>query len=338
MDQRFSNVSEVPLSLGVFLASDNYDYNDDSTVISTTSLIKPVRQLILGNRAEQTPGNRVAPALASMMPSRLGTAVHDKIEWCWTHNHGPALEAMGVPAHVRQRIRINPTKEQLVQWEREGIDIIPVYLEQRTHKQVGKWTVSGKFDFVGDGYPEDFKTTGVYTYILGNNTQKYKLQLSIYRWLNPEIITQDVGKIQMIFTDWSAMQARQDPRYPQQRFHELRIPLLSYAETDLYVNQRLNLIESCTNLDEHLLPLCDDEDLWRTEPKFKWYKNGDTTAKRSTKNFDSLHDAQRHMTVEGNGVGAIKEVPGEVKACHFCPGFALCSQKDDLIRSGDLNV
>lgn len=338
MNQRYSNVSDVPLSLGVFLASDNYDYNDDPFVISTTSLIKPVRQLILGTRAEQTVGNRVAPALASMMPSRLGSAIHDAIERAWLNNHQVALEAMGVPKRVRDRVRVNPTKEYLALAEKEGIDIIPVYLEQRSHKTVGKWTVSGKYDFVGDGYPEDFKTTGVYTFIMGNNTDKYRLQLSIYRWLNPEIITQDVGKIQMIFTDWSAMQARQDPRYPQQRFHELRIPLLSYAETDLYVNQRLNLIESCTNLDEHLLPLCDDEDLWRTEPKFKWYKNGDTTAKRSTKNFDSLHDAQRHMTVEGGGAGAIKEVPGEVKACHHCPGFSLCSQKDALIASGDLNV
>ena len=42
------------------------------------------------------------------------------------------------------------------------------------------------------------------------------------------------------------------------------------------------------------------------------------------------------LNADGN-VGVVLTVPGEAKACKYCKAFSLCSQKDALIASGDLN-
>ena len=320
---KYANTSSVPLSLAVFLATDGYDY--DSSTISATALIKPIRQIILGSRV---PEGIATVDLVQMMPSRMGSAIHDAIERSWKDNYAQALTNLGYPKRVIEKIRINPDPSEVT----DGI--IPIYLEQRVSKKVGKFTISGKYDFIGDGRLEDFKTTSVYTAIKGINAEKYILQGSIYRWLNPTIITKDQMAIQFIFTDWSKMKAMTDPSYPQQRIQEKVFPLKSVLETDAYIKRKLDQIEQLWDTPEDQLPLCSDEDLWRSEPVFKYYKNPAKTT-RSTKNFDTKQEAMIRLAEDGGG-GMVKEVPGQVTACKFCAAFPICSQKDALIASGDL--
>lgn len=319
------NVSDVPLSLAVFLASDNYDYNDDPNTISATTLLKPLRQIILPARI---PVGEGLVDLAAMMSNRLGAAVHDAIERSWKENYRPAMEALGYPKHVIDRIAINPSPELLKSFP----GIIPIYLEQRLKKQLGKWTVTGKFDFIGEGRVQDFKTASVWSYQNQVNADKQTLQGSLYRWLDPELITQDEMDIIHIFMDWKAGMVRTDPAYPPQRYKRQIFPLLPLAKTESFIRSKLEQIDQHWETDEPDLPPCDDVELWRSEPVFKFYKNGDINAKRSTKNFDNRQDA----VLFAAGAGAIKEVPGQVTACKYCPAFAICTQKDELIRSGDL--
>lgn len=322
---KYANTSSVPLSLAIFLATDNYDRNPDSNTISATALIKPVRQLVLSARVPED----LSPVdLVNLVSSRMGSAIHDAIERSWKDNYKPAMEALGYPKRVIEKIKINPEPHELT----DGT--IPVYMEQRAHKQVGKFTVSGKYDFIGDGRVEDFKTTSTYTAMNNTNDEKYIWQGSIYRWLNPVIITKDEMAIQFIFTDWSKAKAMQDPKYPQQRIQQRLLPLKSLQETDAFVNRKLNQIEQYWDAKEEDLPLCTDADLWRSEPVFKYYKNPEKRA-RSTKNFDNRHDAQLRY-IEDGSVGTVVEQPGQVTACKYCPAFAVCSQKDALIASGDL--
>src|SRR4030095_8026407 len=191
--QRYANVSEVPLALAVFLASDTYDYNDDPYTISATTLLKPLRQNILPSRIP--PGEGLVN-LADMMKNRMGSAIHDGVEKAWVTNHKPAMTALGYPEKVIDRIRINPNP---IQQQEDGI--IPIYLEQRLKRKLGKWTITGKFDFVGEGRVQDVKSTTVFTYKNQVNAAKYTQQGSIYRWLDPVIITQDEMDILYIFTD-----------------------------------------------------------------------------------------------------------------------------------------
>lgn len=322
----YINSSSIPLSIAVFLATDGYDYSDDPNVISATTLLKPVRQIILAGRVPQEDVNI---DLTQMISNRMGAAIHDGIERAWLNvAKSGALEKLGYPAGMRQRIVVNPAPEMDVS------DLLPVYLEQRAHRQLNGFTISGKFDFVGNGRVEDFKTTSVWTAMSGNSDEKYILQGSIYRWLNPKIITQDVMAIQWLFTDWNRAEAARNPAYPQGRHQEKLYLLKSVNETEAFIARKLALIQQYWNSPEEEIPECSDEELWRSEPVFKYYKNPQSTA-RSTKNFDRQQDAMARY-IEDGSVGLIKEVPGQVRACKYCPAFLTCKQKDRYIESGEL--
>ena len=327
--KRYTDVGEVPLALAVWLATDNYDYSSDPNEISATTLIKPLRQIIL---AARVPPSDALVSLPSLMKSRIGAAIHDAIERAWKHNYVQAMTDLGYPKRVIDRIAVNPSQV--------GPDQIPVYQEQRLKRKLGNWIITGKFDFVGEGRVQDFKSTPVWTYQNQVNNNKYSLQGSIYRWLDPKLITQDEMDIHFIFTDHQASKVRQDPNYPVYAFKKQTFPLLSETETGRFIAYKLAMIEKYWNAPEDEIPECDDEELWRSEPVFKYYKNKDKANQpgaRSTKNFDSLHDANLRF-VEDGSVGAVVAKPGQATACKFCPAFPVCSQKDRLIAAGDLTL
>ena len=327
MTARFANVSEVPLALAVFLATDSYDHNDDPFTVSATTLLKPLRQIILPNRI---PAGEGLVNLADMMNSRMGTAIHDGIEKAWMNNHRGAMRDIGLPDRVISRVVINPDEQDLEM----NPDWIPIYLEQRLKRQLGKWTITGKFDFIGEGKVQDFKSTSTFTYKKQTGADKYTQQGSIYRWLDPKKIHQDRMDIHYIFTDWKGAMVKSDPSYPPKRFHTQSFELLSLNETEAFIRKKLALIEQYWDAPEEEIPQCSDEELWRSEPQFKYYKNPEKTA-RSTKNFDTMQDAMLRLSEDGN-VGIVKEVPGQVTACRYCPAFAACTQKDQLVAAGDL--
>jgi hypothetical protein len=327
MDVRFTNTGDVPLSLAVFLATDNYDYNSEPDTISATTLLKPLRQIILPSRL---PNEQGLVSLPDMMKNRIGSAIHDSIEQAWKNNYQGAMKALGYPSCLIKRIRINPEPGTLEDGQ------IPIYLEQRLSRKVGKWTITGKFDFIGEGRVQDFKSTSTWAYMSQANATKFTQQGSIYRWLDPKLITQDEMDIIYIFTDWKAAMVRTDPKYPPQQFKKQVYPLLSEAEVDAFIRNKVRQIETYWNAPEEEIPFCDNDDLWRSEPVYKYYKNGDINSKRSTKNFETNQEAVIYMSTEHGGKGAIKEVPGQVTACKYCPSFAICTQKDSLIQAGDL--
>lgn len=327
MTQAYSNTGDVPLALAVWLASDNYDYNDDPFTISATTLIKPLRQVILSSRIPA--GTNYVP-LRDMVANRIGAAIHGGIEHAWIHNRDAALKALGIPDKVASRIRVNPTDAELA----ADAQIIPVYMEQRLSRKIGKWTVTGKFDFIGEGYVQDFKSTSVFQYMKQVNNEKYALQGSIYRWLDPVKISGDELFIHYILKDWMRSRAGGSDGYPAAATHTQKYQLKSVQETQAYITQRLALIEKYWDAPEEDIPECTAEDLWRSEPEWKYYKNPAST-KRSTKNFDNAAEAFQRLAADGN-IGIVREIPGAIKACHYCPAFAACSQKDALVSSGDL--
>jgi hypothetical protein len=326
MSIKFENTSQIPLALAVFLASDSYVKSEDAQTISATTLLKPIKQIILPSRIPQ---GEALPNLGDFVASRIGTAVHDAIERSWLTNHKTAMQALGIPLKTIEKIIVNPTDAD------DLTDRIPIYLEQRVERKVGDWTITGQFDFVSEGRVQDFKTTSTYTYTKQTSSKKYVEQGSIYRWLNEKIITDDIMAIHYIFTDWKRMQTY-EKNYPSNRITTQFFDLMPVNDTDRMIRSKIALIEQYLNADESEMPLCTDEELWRTEPKYKYYKNGDINAARSTKNFDTLQEAVLFKTTSGGDSGAIKEVPGTVTACKYCPAFVLCTQKDNLILNGEL--
>lgn len=323
--RKYLNGAEIPLSVAVYLATDNYDH--ESHTISATALLKPTRQLIL---AERLPPEHQLVDIVSLVKSRHGTAVHDAIERAWVTNHKQALIDLGYPKGMVGKVLINPEPEQVTG------GIIPVYMEQRLYKEYRGHTISGKFDFLAEGRLEDFKNTSTFTWINDNKAEDYSLQGSIYRWLDPVRITNDHIAINYLFSDWMPGRAQADPKYPKHPVMQRLYPLLSLAETEQFVAAKLAELARHKNTPEEQLPLCNDKDLWRSAPEFKYYKNPQKMA-RSTKNFDNIQDAYQRRAEDGN-VGIVVEKPGQVMACKYCPAFALCSQKDALIADGSLQL
>ena len=326
---KYHNVSQVPLSIAVFLATDNYDYSGDPNTISTTTLIKPLRQIIL---AARVPADDAVVDLSSMIASRVGTAIHDGFERAWLQNYQRAMMSLGYSKEIVARVRVNPHRDEV----RSNDQIIPIYLEQRAHRKIGKYTISGKPDFIGDGRLEDVKTTSTYTAMNNTNDDKHVLQGSIYRWIDPEVITRDDMSIQFLFTDWSKAKALGDPKYPQTRHLERKHVLMSEEETETWIKKKLQALNEYWDVPEAEIPLCSDAELWRSEPVYKYYKNPTKTAK-STKNFDTKDEAFVRMA-EDNNVGVVKEVLGQVSACRYCQAYSVCTQKDALIANGDLVI
>ena len=319
---QYTNTTNIPLPLAVFLATDDYDYQPNT--ISVTTLLKPIKQIILGKRLQKE--DRYAD-ISGLVASRMGSAIHAAIEKAWL-NPNKALKLLGYPQKVIDNIIINPSKAQLKP------DSIPVYMEQRSSKSIMGYTITGKYDFVAEGRVEDFKSTGVYSYLKQTNRDKYILQGSLYRWLNPDIITKDDMRINYIFTDWSKLESIKNKNYPTSRVHTQVLPLKTIKDIETYVRNKLSQIKQYEDSPESEIPMCTDEDLWRKPTVWKYYKNPAKT-ERSTANFDNAVDAMFRRQEDG-GQGTVIEYKGQIIACKYCPAFSICEQKAVYLESGQL--
>lgn len=322
-----TNHSDFGLVMAVWLAHDDYSNGKEEfpgeNVISATALLKPIRRIILEPRLD--PSDNI-PDVADMISSRFGHAIHDSVEHAWKHGYDRALKRLGYPPGMIKKIKINPDTVE------DGD--VPVYLEQRGYREIKvqgtKVIISGKFDQVVNGELNDIKTTSAYTYVNGTKEEDYALQGSIYRWIFQDKITSDFIRIQHIFTDWQRMQAKTNPDYPQSRVVEKRIQLMSLEATERWITDRITQIMRNQGLEEYELPRCTDEELWKTDPVWKYYSDPVKAAEggRATKNFPNRPAAYNYLATK-QGKGVIIEVPGKVKACSYCPVFAICTQKDE---------
>ncbi len=323
----FTNNSKISLPLAVWLCDDDYDYNNTPNTISATTLLKPMRQIVLAIQNKEL--DKIVD-IEQLVASRMGTALHTAIETTWLKEDKVRiiLSQMGFSESVVKRILINPTPEQVKE------DTIAVYMENRSSKKVGKYTISGKYDFVIEGRLKDFKSTKVYGYIKGSNKDNYIKQGSIYRWLNPEIILDDIIDIEYIFTDWNMLEyIRNKDTYPNNRLLRKEYPLMSIEETQTFVEGVCNKIESLEDKAQSELPLCTKDELWMDDSVYKYYKDP-TKMSRSTKNFDNAADA--HEKCASAGVGIVVEVKGKPRRCKWCDVVLICDQAKTMIADGSL--
>ena len=324
---QYTNQTNLPLAISVWLANDTYDHA--SAGLSATSLMRPTRQIVLTRRLP--PGEGLVD-VSGLVKSRIGSAIHDAIEKSWLSEKLPeTLRSLGIQDKMINRVLVNPESIP------SGKPSIPVYLEKRSEREVLGIRITGKFDFIADGRVHDFKTTSTFSYTSGNKDDDYILQGSIYRWLNPDIITDDMMSIIFIFSDWSKNRYLSNKdNYPPAQITSKDFVLLPEVTVQKFVENKVTELIKCMHLPEEELPLCSDKDLWRKEDTFKYYKNPASIG-RSTKNFDVYSEAYKRYIDDGS-VGRIDTVKGSVQACLYCSAFTLCSQKDDLIESGELKI
>lgn len=319
-----TNKHNLNLAMQVWLIHDTYDYVSDPKYISTTSILKPVKQIILERRYS---GNNEGD-ISDMIASKYGTSIHNGIEDAWTSPKlSENLAKLGIDSDTIDLVRVNP--------EEHDKEKLNVYLERRSTRELNGWTIGGKFDLVADGQIQDNKSTSTWNFIYGSRVDDYVKQCSIYRWLNTDIVTNDKFIINYVFTDWSKTKARQDSQYPQCRIVSKEYDLLSLEETEALISKKLELIDKYWSVPEEEIPECTDEELWRTPTKYKYYKDPNKLT-RATKVFDFETDANSYWKVNNKGVGTVIAVPGSVNRCLYCRCFDHCSQKDKYIQNGSL--
>lgn len=298
--------------MNIALLTDNYEYIENS--ISATTLIRPIRQIIL---AERLPKDIIQEAntaenIKSLTSRMIGHAVHEYIEKCLSN-----------PTQALNKLGYN-------QEQQNQLDFI---LEQRFQKEFMGFNITGQVDIIANGSLQDTKTTSVYSYIFQSNNKKYIRQGSIYKWLRPDLITSDIMYINYIFTDWSAKSAVQQ-NYPSSPIICQPFNLMSLGDTEQYIENKLNLYLKYKDADEKDIPECPEEDLWRSETSYKYFTKPTNT--RATKTFTSSASAYAYQAEKGKPGSIVREVKGEVKACKYCSSFPLCSQKDRYLQSNEL--
>lgn len=312
-----TNNTNIDLTLAVWLASDDYDYINEDNYISVTKLMSPIRQIVLSSRL--TKGKDVD--VADLIASRMGTAIHDSIERSWEKVTPRLLEQLTGSKALSKQLVVNPTELQE--------DQIPIYMEQRHFKEIDGWTVGGKFDMVFDGILYDHKSTSAFTWLYGTKDEDHIMQGSLYKWISPQIITEDIMKINFIFTDWNQQSAKTNISYPDCRVKTKTHAIKPVAETEAWVKAKLNQINKYMDSPQKDLPECTREELWMSDPVYKYYSDPRKTDGRATKNFDNLLDADLHKQKMGKGV--VIAVDPAPKRCAYCPVFEICEQRKRMI-------
>lgn len=302
----YTNKKEVPVALAVMLATDNYDYDPTPNLISASSILKPLKSLIISKRIKVPPID-----IMDIYKARMGTAIHDAVEQAWK-DPSRAMALLGYPPELAESV------------------IESFHSEIRTKRELGEFIISGKFDFCINGRIQDIKTTGTFGYTKGSNTEAYRKQLSIYKWLNPNIVTENEGDILYWFPDWKAYETYK-PTYPRNPI--MSKSLLLMPDIEQWLIDRLDMYEMLSKSDN--LPDCTKEELMQDDSKWQYFPNPDRTLKAS-KNFDNYGDAVDWVDKKGKGI--ILEKKGKPIYCKWCPARTACVQAEGYLDRGELEL
>ena len=104
----YTNHTNIPLALAVWLASDDYDLTPKVNTISATSLMKPTKSLVLSMRLAAQDQEGIAD-VSDLIPSSLGTAVHSAVENSWIYSKEKGLTQLDIPLQIINKIVLNYT-------------------------------------------------------------------------------------------------------------------------------------------------------------------------------------------------------------------------------------
>ena len=130
---KITNNHDVSLALAVWLLHDEYDYVDNPKYLSVTTLLKPIKQIVMKHRVDLSDQSI---DVMDFVSTAMGTGLHDSIEKAWKLGHKTALKKLGYPQRVIDAVVINPTKADFD----ANPDLIPIYIEQRGTRVVKGWT------------------------------------------------------------------------------------------------------------------------------------------------------------------------------------------------------
>ena len=318
-----TNQNNIPLPMAIWLASDDYLYSKSANEISTTTLMRSPRYVIATIRKRfpelfpeecrltLSEEEIFSQDITERIPSRAGTAIHTAVDNAITQKAKIALKSLGYSETILKKLLINPEPSEVQK------DSFVIMTEQRSYIELDGFVISGQYDAVVNGVVHDIKTTSTFAYTSGSMDKKYIIQGSIYRWLNPDLITGDEIVINFLFTDWNKNYVYSKENYPPTKVLGKSFKLWSVEETEMYIRDKLNQLKKYWNEPLYLIPCCTDDDLYSGNVTYKYYKSGYVEGKRSTKNFDNLNEATLYRA-KNKGIGEIIIDKGKPFKCPCC--------------------
>ena len=308
----YTNDRRIPLSIAVWLARDMY--TRDPAYISGSELERSNRQIVLSRRTTQDID------LAQLMAARLGNAINDAIDAAWKSDR--LMEYVRLAGY-------NPLFEYDVNPVMPDPKKTPIYIQKRYEEPFMDRVLSGAPDMILGGRLFDYKSTAVFLY-QKKKPEDYLWQLTTYRYLARDYITDDVATIQFILKDWSKARAK-DPNYPQTPCPTMLVPVGSPEVCKARLESRINELNALMSAEDAELPPCTDEELWLDPPRFAYYSNPNARPNaRATRVFDTMGDAFAFQATK-NGVGRIDTRKGLPKACDYCSASTICQQRASWI-------
>ena len=316
-----TNSLKIDPIIATWLASNTYTGRKNGKYISATSLLRSTQQQVLSYRCQNNDDYIEQVDISTLLKSQIGTALHKSIQDTWENDslRENGLLNLGTPLKIINKVKVNP--------EEPNENDYNLFFEKRVEKEFHGWTITGQFDLVANGELHDFKSTSTYTYINKTKEKDYILQGSIYRWLNPELITSDVLTIHYIFTDWNKNYTLSNKDYPQHPFVSIMLPLMSLEEIENYMRAKLNAID--VYLDAEELPRCDNKTLMIDDV---WQYFSSPNSLRSSKNFNSEAEANKYLAEKGKGF--IKKKDVTPIGCGYCNCRGVCKQYAQYVASG----
>lgn len=288
-------INNVALPVAIWLKRDDYDYSPDSKVFSATELLKPTKQIVLTRRLRVQ--GQLANELEDNFFSARGSCIHAAIESAVSQ----ALTEDGMLVGA------------------EELGKVDIKMETRSKRELEGFTISGKFDMLINNHLYDFKNTSLYSYKEDSRKEEYRWQMSIYRWLNPEIIKGDSFTICFILQDWR--NANKDEIDSPVPFREYEF--YSLEETEQMLRDKIKELKDNLELEEKAITQCKEEELWLTPIVYKYYSS--TLSTRASKNFTSALEANAYLKEKGKGV--LLKTGGEAMRCKYCEARDICSSQ-----------
>lgn len=199
--------------------------------------------------------------------------------------------------------------------------------EERLFTEIDGWVISGAIDvqrIEPDGVTiMDYKTTSVWSVILGKKEWEYQLNSYAYLVRHTKGVRVKGLKVIAILRDWRNKDAEQKEDYPKAPIVEIDIPLWGEDEQDNYLRERVAIHQAAEfqRLTGDELPECSEGERWQKASTWAVKKTGN---KRALKVYDNEQDAQSAL----QSGQEIEHRPGESTRCaaNWCRVNAWCNQ------------
>jgi hypothetical protein len=212
--------------------------------------------------------------------------------------------------------------------------------EQYMSTEIEGKTFSGTSDCLEQnetGYTViDYKTTSVWSIVYKDRIIEWEKQLNSYAYLFKESGF-DITEIKVIaiLRDWQKSKAKFDPNYPQSQVVEITIPVWETEAQKNYIAGCIRNTELFKDIPDNELPLCTDEELWKSPAKFAIMKDGRKSAVRV---LDSNDDAVKYIEDKKlDEKHSIVERKSKAKKCLYCNCTAVCEQYKTMLENGEVD-